>query len=474
MSVVRTDKNNHQAELAVNIAKSDYAGKLADELKKYQQKAQMKGFRKGKVPMSVVRKMYGKAMLADVINGLIQEKLGGYLEAEKLDILGQPLPSKDQKVYDFSLDNSEDFVFLFDVGLTPQFELRGVDESTIFDKPKVVVTDEMLDKEIEALRKRFGTEVHPENDWQDDDRLLVNAKEMEGDSLKKKGFETSFQILISNIADEALREQVKSLKKGDTFRFDIYTLEPDKSEEYVKKYLLNLEKDEMDKEVGHVFEGTISEVNRIAPAEFDEAFFTQAFGEGEVASEEEARAKMKENIESYYDRQAEAFLFRDFQEKLLELNSVALPDEFLKRWLIASNDNLEENQLAQEYPDFARNLVWTLVERQIKDKYELKVEIDEVKEIFRNQIRQYFGNYPVGDDVLEGSVDRMMSNQEQFNRAYEEAMSDKIFEAIRDHVTLKDDPISLEKFQEMVSEAQVARQQLQHQQPGPDHAQEEE
>lgn len=458
MSVVRTDKENQEAELAIQIAKSDYQGKLSEELKKYQQKAHMKGFRKGKVPMSVIRKMYGKAMLADVVNNLIQEKLGGYLEEEKLDILGQPLPSKNQKIYDFSLDASEDFTFLFDVGLTPQFELNGVEESTVYKIPKVQVTDEMIDKEIEALRKRFGTEIHPEDGFRDDDRLLLNAKELDGDQLKNKGFETSFQIMVSNIADESLRDKVKSMATGDSFHFNIYEIEGEKSEEYVKKYLLNLEKDEMDKEVGKMFEGTIAEVNRIAPAELNEEFFNQAFGEGEVTSEREARDKMKETIENYYLRQAEALLFKDFQEKLLEINQVELPDEFLKRWLIASNDNLHKDQLEHEYPDFTRNLVWTLIERKIKDKFELKVEIDEVKAIMRNQIRQYFGNYPVGDDVLEGSVDRMMANQEQFNRAYEEAMSDKIFEAVRDHVTLEDNPVTLEEFQEMVAAAQAARE----------------
>ncbi|MBK8502814.1 MAG: hypothetical protein IPL46_11670 [Saprospiraceae bacterium] len=458
MSVIRTDKNNNEATLALNIVKSDYEPKLSEELKKYQQKAQMKGFRKGKVPKSVIRKMYGKAMLADVINALIQEKLGGYIESEKLDLLGQPLPSKEQKIYDFNLDNSGDFTFLFDVGLSPVLELTGVAAETVFKRPKVEVTHEMIDKDLQAARKRYGQEVHPEKDFRDDDRLLLNAKELEGDVLKNDGFETSFQILISNIADQSLRDQVKKMLKEDTFRFNIYELEPDRSEDYVKKYLLNLAKEDMDRETGQMFEATISEVNRIDPAELNEAFFGQAFGEGAVSSEDEARAKVKEQIEAFYDRQAEALMFRDFQEKLLEINQVTLPDEFLKRWLVASNDNLQEKQLTHEYPDFSRNLNWTLIERKIKDKFELKVEMDEVKEVMRNQIRQYFGNYPVTNEILDSSVDRMMADQEQFNRAYAECMSDKVFETIRDNVTLQDDPVSLEEFQELVKEAQAAKQ----------------
>ena len=379
----------------------------------------MRGFRKGKVPMSVIKKMYGKAMLADVINNLIQEKLGEYLEEEKLDILGQPLPSPKQQVYDFSVDRSEEFTFIFDVGLSPDFKLQGLGEEATFKMPKVIVDDEMIEKDVDAMRKRFGKEVHPEEEFVDEDRLVIEAKELDGDAPKKKGFETSFQVMLSDIADESLREQIKKMKKGEVFRFDIYKLEADRSEEFVKKHLLNLDEEEYDREIGHLFEGSISNVIRIAPSDLDQELYDKAFGEGEVTSEEEMRSKIKDNIEAFYIRQSEALLFREFQEKLLIQNEIELPDDFLKRWLIASNEKLQKSQLEHEYPDFSKNLVWSLVERKVKEKFDLKVEIDEVKDLMRRQIRQYFGNYPVEDAVLEGSVERMMSNQEQFNKAYE-------------------------------------------------------
>lgn len=457
MSVVRKDKGNGEAELAVIINKSDYQEKLNEELKKYRQKAHMKGFRPGKVPMSVVRKMYGKAMLADVINNLIQEKMGSYIETEKLDLLGQPLPSSDQELYDFSSEEESEYTFLFDVGLSPEFEVKGVEKSSNWNIPKVDVVDEIIDKEMNQLRKRLGNEIEIEDSIKDGDRLLLNAKELEGDELKKKGFETSFQILVNTIADETLREQVKGMKKGDKFRFDIYEIEPNRTEAHVKKYLLNLEEDEMDKEIGRMFEATISKVSRIAPAEMEPEFFEKAFGEGVVSSEEEARDSLKKQIENYYSRQSEALLFREFQDKLLALNEVKLPEPFLKRWLLASNEDLNEEQLEREYPEFEKNLIWTLIERKVKERYELKVEIDEVKGVLRNQIRQYFGNYPVTDEILDSSVERMMSDQQQFNKAYEEAMSDKVFEAIREHVTITDEMVSLEDFEGLLKAAEASR-----------------
>jgi trigger factor len=473
MSVVRTDKTNSEAELTLTITKADYQPKIGEELKKYQQKAQMRGFRKGKVPMSVIKKMYGKAMLADVINNLIQEKLGSYLEAEKLDILGQPLPSKNQEIYDFSVESSNDFVFLFDVGLSPEFELSGVDSECSYTMPKVLVSEEMIDKEVAAMKKRFGKEVHPETGIEEEDRLVISAKELDGDQVKKKGFETTFQILVTSIADESLRSQIKGLNKEDTFRFNIYELEANRTAEHVKKYLLNLEKEEFDKEIGQMFEGTITDVIRIAPADLDQELFDQAFGEGKVHNEGELRENLKNQIEGFYLKQSEALLFRDFQETLLAQNELSLPDSFLKRWLVASNDKLQEAQLDREYPEFSKNLVWSLVERKVKDKFDLKVEIEEVKAAMRKQIRQYFGNYPVGDDILESSVDRMMSNQEQFNKVYEECMSDHIFEAIRKNVTIVEEPITLEEFEQRVKAAEEANHRHHHHHDH-DHSHEEE
>ncbi len=456
MSVVRTDKSDQEAEIAISIGVSDYKPKLDEELKKYQQKAHMKGFRKGKVPLSMIKKMYGKAMLADTVNQLLQEKLGGFLKDEKLDILGQPLPSKDQETFDFDLNSDRDFVFLFDVGLTPQFELKGVDDSTVVKFPKVIVTDEMVGERMALLQKQHGDEIHPEDGIESEDRLTINALELEGEELKKKGFETAFKILVSQIADENLKNQVLESKKGDKIRFDIFELEADRSEDFVRKYFLNMEESEMDLLVGNWFEGTIEEVHRIAPAKLEQEFFAKVFGEGEVTSEEEARQSIKEELENYYLQQSEALLYKAFQEELLRQNQVDLPDEFLKRWLLTNNEEMSASKLESDYPDFSENLIWNLIERRIKEAHDLKVDRDEVKDAFRNQVKQYFNSYPVSDDIIESSVDRLMTNQEQFGQTYNNIMSDKIFETIRDLVTLEDEMLTLEDFELRLKQAREA------------------
>ncbi len=457
MSVVRTDKSPIEAELAVVIARDDYEPKLKEELKKYQQKAHMKGFRKGKVPMSVIRKMYGRSMLADVINDMVQKQLGGYIQEEKLDILGQPLPSEDQQSYDFLLSELEDFEFKFDVALSPELEVVGVDDGTTYEQNLVEVSDKMIDDDLEAARKRSGKEVHPESGVEEEDSITFEAIELEGDEVKKKGFETTFKILVSQIDNQEVKDKVIGGKVGDKIRFDIFELEKDRTDDYVRKYLLNITDEEEDLVVGRWYEGRIKEITRIEPADLDQEFFDKAFPEQGITTEEEARGKIKEHIEKFYERQSEALLFKDFQDKLQVLNEVDLPDAFLKRWLLASNEELSQEQLDKEYPIFSRNLLWTLIERSIKNKYELKVEIEEVKEVLKAQLMQYMGGYQMQDAMLDEYVERMLGNQEQFNKAYEEKMSDKVFEAIKEHVNIEEKRVSLEEFQDLIKAAEADR-----------------
>lgn len=457
MSITRNEKSANEVELVLQLPISDYEPKLKSELQKYRQKANMKGFRKGKVPVSVIKKMYGRGILADLINEMLQKELSGYITDEKLDILGQPLPSESQETYDFEINNLVDFEFRFDVGLAPAFEVAGI-EGESYEQLKVEVTDEMIDDELEATQKRAGNMENQESDFEESDGITFNAKELEGDALKNKGFETSFKVLIQDIQDEDLRKQVLESKIGDTVRFDIFDLEKDKTDEYVRKYLLQLDEEEMDREVGREFEATIEQVDRLIPAELNEEFYNKAFGEGEVTSEEEARAKIKEHIENMYKGQSEALLYRSFQERLLELNTPALPDEFLKRWLKSGQETLNDEDLDKQYPDFEKGLLWSLIERKIGEKFEVEVGVEDVRQAMRDQLKQYMGGYAVEDSMLDGYVDRMMQNQEQVEKVFQEKRSDKIFEALKEAVTIEEKFLPLDEFEARLQEARAASQ----------------
>lgn len=458
MSVTRTETENLQSELSIQIGKEQYEPKLRSELNKHRQKAHMKGFRKGKVPLSVIKKMYGKSILAEVINEMIQSELNTFVKDSNLEILGQPLPSEDQTEYDFELRNLQDFEFKFDIGYAPDFEVTGLEKSFEYGMYDVIIPDNLVQEELEMGQKRIGKRIEADTDILEGDMITFNAKELEGEALKPKGFETSFQLASDLIQDEEVKKEVLTKKKGDTVRFNIFTLEGDKDDAYVRKYLLKLEEDEMDREVGQFFEATIEGVSRVEPAALDQTFFDAFFGPDVVKSEEEAREKIRESIKRGYDRQAEALLYRDFQEELLKLNDIQLPDTFLKRWLLASDSNLKEETIQSEYEGFSKNLVWSLIQNRIQKKFEIQVEPDEIKEVLRNRIRQYMGNYPMTPEMLDGSVERLMGDQDQVRQAYDEKMSDKMFDVIKEAVTVKSEPIDTEHFAEIVKKVREEQQ----------------
>ncbi|MBX2814379.1 MAG: hypothetical protein KTR24_00210 [Saprospiraceae bacterium] len=454
MSVAKIDKGELTSELKVVIEQSQYESKYNEELKKYRQKAQMKGFRKGKVPLSVVRKLYGRALLADVVNECVQSEMATYFEEEKLETLGQPIPAESQQPIDFELKTKGDFEFNFDIGLAPHVELKGLDDTSSFTMWSVTVPEDMIDEQMADLRKRAGERALVEDSIEEEDVLTFNAWELADGKRKVKGLETTFKIAMDLIEPLDIAAKLLASKQGDTIRFDIFKLEKDRDEDFVRKHLLQLDEDDLDREVGNDFEAEIIEVSRLQPAELNQAFFDKVFGPDKVSSEEEARGEIQDQIKSQYNRQAEALLYRDFQDRLMEMHSIDLPDAFLKRWLVISSEENTKETVDAGYEAFARGLRWNLIETQIQKKYELEVDQSDVRDAIKQQILGYMQGYPLGDEVLDSLVDRSMADEKQVRNAYQEKMGDLIFEKIRDLVTIVEEDVTVDELQEKMAEAQ--------------------
>ncbi len=450
--VVREDIDNLNAVLTVTLEKQDFEPKYLAELGKYRKQANMKGFRRGKTPLSVVKKMYGKAVLGDVINQLLQEEINKHFTEEKLEILGQPLPSESQEPVDFDLKNLEDYEFKFDLGLAPKFEVEGVTSDNTFEFYKVDITDEMIDEDMEAARQRGGKRINPEEDIQEKDFLKLEGTELEDGKPKEGGVVHEFSVLVERLTDKVKAEMLKR-KLGDRFEGNIFELEKDAKEAYVRKQLLGLEDDD-DREVNPTFEFEITEVSRIEAAELNQEFFDQYFGTGEVNSEEEAREKIKENIQKQFDNQADALLFRDFQEGLMEKNPLEFPADFLKRWMLVANENATEQMVEDEYDNFTTNLQWTLIRSKLIERFELEVGEEELRQGFANQIMSYFGNSPyASEEFVASMVERSLQDEQSVRRMYDEMMTDKLHDAIKGEVNIKEKPIDAEAFRKIAQEA---------------------
>ena len=451
MQVSLTDIDNLNKQLTIQIAKEDYSDKLKQELNKYRKDASFKGFRKGKTPMGFIRKMYGTALLTEVVQNEVQQKLSKYIIDEKVKILGQPLPAESQEPIDFNIKEMGDYEYKFDIGVAPTFEIKGLDHGSNFEYLKVEIPESMVMEELDSVARKLGTPESQEADIEEKDVLMLDCEELDEDKIKEGGWTCSFPVMVDLIINEDLKKEVLSKKKGDQIQFDIYDLEKDRDAEYVKKYFLNQQEDD-ETEIGSRFEGTIKEVTRIKPAAFDQEFFDKAFGEGIVSSLEEAKDKTMENIQAHFDRQADAIVFRNFQEVILEKNPLELPDAFLKRWLKASDDSLTEDKIEGDFEAFAKNIQWSLLQNKIAEDFNLDVTEDELKEGFKRRILRYMGGYYSDEQFLASAIDRLMTDNKQVEQLFDELMADKLFFKIKEQVSLTNKAISIDDFKEKVEE----------------------
>ena len=459
-NVVREDQANGTAVLTVQVKRENYEPKLKEQLKKYQREASLKGFRKGKTPMSAVRKMFGRSVLSELINTEIQENIFGYLQENEKQFVGQPLPSADQEPVVPSVKELEDYEYKFEIGIAPQFELRGLDDGHTFTVDKVDIPETEIDKEITRLKRGSGERESVETTIEDNDMVTLDARELENDVPKEGGLHKEIKVLVNQVRSEAVQEELKTLKVGDTLRFNVYELEKG-DEQLVKKYLLGLEGDELEVlEFNPEMEAKITEVSRIKEAELNQEFLDQAFGEGKVADEAEAREYIRNQVNKMYDDQAAQLLNRDIQQHLLEANAdqIELPETFLKRWLVANSEDVTPENVDAKFDNFRKGMRWSLIQERLLEQHAVEVRQEDIKNAFRDQVRGYFGGqmsqFGAGDDFLNGMVERLMSDQKQVENVYRDVQSGKLYEKLRAAVNTELNPISEAGFKAKIEAIQ--------------------
>ena len=451
MNIEQHSVDNLNATITINITKDDYQSQFKSELTKTAAKAQMKGFRKGKTPLSVVKKMYGKGILSDAVNNTLQTALSDYLKSEELDILGQPIPSDDQDGdLDFDVNNLIDYEFKFDIGISPKVEVVGVSAKDTYNIDKIKIDDKTIDEELENAQKRLGEQSHPDGAVLAGDIIKIQAEELDGKKAKENGWATEFSVLVDSLTDK-YNKKVLKLSKDDSFSFDVNDLEKSKGEDYVKKYLLNVPKTEEGQEepvIGNKFEGKIVDIARLVKAELNQEFYDKYFGEGLVSSDKEARAKVEESIGGHYQNQALQLMYRDIMDKLVADTKVELPETFLKKWLQLTNEKLSAEEIDKDFPGFLDNMKWTLIKSELAKKFEIEVSPEDIREAMTAKVRNYFGQYgqQMDDTMLNEVMGKMFQNQEEVNKTYEELQAGRVFKKIGETIKQKDVKISLDDF----------------------------
>lgn len=434
MNITRENVDALNAVVKVDIAKEDYSDKVEKILTDYRKTANIPGFRKGHVPMGMVKKQYGKAVLVDEVNKLLQDALNKYLTEEKLDVLGQPLP-KTQDEIDWDADK---FSFEFELGLAPEFEVELKSKKAI-TQYAIIADDKMIDEQIERIQKQYG-KLAPQEVVEKDSEITGTYTNEEQE------IDNTVTLTLDKFKGKSTAKQFIGAKVGDVITLQTKGLFDD---EHDLMHALKLDHDAvhgLDVEVNF----TIAEINERQLADLDQELFDKLFGEGGVTSVTELRAKIKEDAEKQFAQQAEQKLLNDVTEHLVENTKFDLPAEFLTKWMQTAGENeMDADQAKEEYEKSEKSLRYQLIEGKLIADNNVQVTMDDIKnharEMIKGQMAQ-FGQMNPSDKELDDIAARVLSNQDEARRISEQLISQKLLEVYKEKANLKVKELSYENF----------------------------
>ena len=434
MNITRENVDALNAVVKVDIAKEDYSDKVEKILVDYRKTANIPGFRKGHVPMGMVKKQYGKAVLVDEVNKLLQDALNKYLTEEKLDVLGQPLP-KTQDEIDWESDK---FSFEFELGLAPEFKVDLKSKKSI-TQYNIVADKKMIDEQIERVQKQYGKLVP--QDAVEKDSEITGAYTNE-----EKEIDNTVTLTLDKFKGKSTAKQFVGAKVGDVITLKTKGLFED---DHDLMHALKIKHDDahgLDIEVNF----TISEVNKRELADLDQELFDKLFGKDEVTSVTELRAKIKEDAEKQFVQQADQKLLNDVTEHLVENTKFDLPAEFLTKWMQTSGEQeLDADQAREEYEKSEKSLRYQLIEGKLIEANNVQVTMDDIKsharEMIKGQMAQ-FGQMNPSDKELDDIAARVLSNQDEARRISEQLVSQKLLTVYKEKANLKTKELSYENF----------------------------
>lgn len=437
MEIIKNQIDDLNLELTLSIKKEDYSEKKKKRISEYRRKAEIKGFRKGMVPVSLVEKMYGPSALVDSVNDVISEALNNYIKDNSLRIVGEPLPAEDQPQTDWVDGN--DFTFKFDVATTPElsFELSASDEIPYYN----INVTEAAKKEMKAnLLKQYGS-LEDGDAAAEDDFIIVDLEQ--GETRIEGAY-----VSIRNV-DEAQRSSFIGLKVGDVIDVDVnkaFTNETDRAS------LLKVKKEEL-AALEPVWKMTVKNVKTFKSAEVSQETFDKIFGEGKVNSEEEFDAKIAERLVAEYAQESEFRFSKDARDYLMKKADIALPEKFLKRWIFVANEGkFTMEDIDKEFDAFLEDFRWQMIKGYLAQKYEVKVEQEDLLSSAKSFAAYQFAMYGmsnVPEEQLEAFAKNILSQEKEGRRVYEQVEEQKVLNAARAQVTLKNKKISVEKFREL-------------------------
>jgi trigger factor len=447
MNIKRENIDELNAVLRIQVEKADYEEKVEKVLKDYRKKANIKGFRPGMVPFGLIKKMYGKAVQIDEINKAVTENIQKYLVDEKLDILGEPIPKADEnEKIDF--DTQDSFNFAFDLGLAPSFEIKvGKKNKVTFYE--IEADEKMKNDYLENYTRRYGkfekADLSIEKDML---KGKIEALDENGNPPPGGIIADDTTLSIDIIKDADIKNQFIGKADCDIVDFDIRKAFPN---DFEIAGLLKKQKDE-GAGIEGIFRFTINEISRFRPADINQELFDRIYGEGTIASEEEFRKKINEEIASNLKQESDYKLSLDVKNLAIEKTEFQLPEEFLKRWLLQVNEKTTKEQIEKEFESFRQDLKWQLIKNKIAKQNEVKITEEELQKeaenITRYQFRQY-GLFYAADEQIANYAKETLKREEDAKRIADKILEEKVTGLLKDMVKVENKSLSLDEFNKL-------------------------
>lgn len=441
MNISKKDINALNAELSITLSPIDYEAKVENAIKKAQKQATLPGFRVGKVPVSLIKKQYGKGILVEEINKILNSTLQSYIAENNIDILGNPMPKNDNAI-DF--EKQTEWTFNYELGLSPQFDLK-LDNSHSFIYNTVKIDDELVEKYLKDVKRNYGKPSNPDV-AKETDVLYIDIVELDADNnIVAGGVFKSTSIGIDRLKNEDVKAKLTGATVESKFIInanDLYDSAVDKS--------MSLG---IDKELAEVFDAnlqlTVRNIARMDDAELNQELFDKLYGAGNVNSETEFRDKIKSELAIMFTQDTDRKFVEGVEKTLVEKLNIALPDDFLKRWLLAVNEKpLTKEQLDSEYPAYANSMKWKIIENKIIKGNNITVNIEEAKAEASNYVRSQYARYGQTPDETEVAkmAESILSKREEAQKIFEGIYSKKVVDVLKTSCKLDTKEVSYNEF----------------------------
>ena len=453
MNVTQENIDELNAKVIIEIGPEDYEEPVNNVLNDYRKKMNLQGFRPGKVPFGVAKKMYGKAVLAEELNKLLSDNLNEHIKTNALEILGQPIPEDQDEL---SLDFNHKYAFTYELGLAPKFsvDLSAKDK---FLKYKIAVDEELVEKYVMDFKRRFGKSEEVETTTEQD---MIYGTFYEVDKTGNKvegGFHNHSTVVIDYIDNKEAKKKLLGLKVEDTLLVEPSKLSRGNADlsamlgisvseigNYPKQWLLKIES-----------------IHRIEPHDLNQELFDQVLGPGTVSSEKEFRSKIAEDLEKQLAVDSDKKLRRDISEKLMDKLALQLPNEFLKKWLLLNGQNAEkpvtQEDIDREYSEYSRYLQLQIIESQIAKDHDIKVDFPEIQERVKVNIKAQFasfGQQEMDDKMLDQFAQNFLQKEEEVRKVYDQLLDEKLMTFYKETVKLQEKEVSFDEFVKLASTKQ--------------------